>query len=296
MTGFAEVIGDPIAHSLSPAIHGHWLKTLGASGEYRATRVRPEALASFVGSRRRDGAWRGCNVTAPHKQSVIQLLDEVTEAASQVGAVNCIYTSEDRLIGTNTDVDGMREALASIDLRQRKAVLIGGGGAARAAIHHLQRAGLKEAVLLVRRPDRASLPSGVGIRAAPLTAAPREFLGADLIINASPLGMSGSSPMPFHIIDALSFAPEATVMDMVYDPFETSLLTAARRRGLKTIDGLAMLIGQARGAFSTFFGLEPPADSTSLRELLLTQTPRRDRDRHRMTGRPPQGPSSPPIV
>src|SRR6185295_5762182 len=124
MPPYAEVIGDPIAHSKSPAIHNFWLRSLGIDAAYRATRVTD--LNAFFEARRGDPEWRGCNVTAPHKQAVIPFLDE----ASPIGAVNCIVRDGDRLIGLNTDVDGVNEALAGADLG--RIVMIGAGGAAKA--------------------------------------------------------------------------------------------------------------------------------------------------------------------
>jgi shikimate dehydrogenase len=267
MPPYAEVIGDPIAHSKSPVIHGFWLKSLGIEAVYRATLVTD--LDDYFRARRGDPAWRGCNVTAPHKQAVISFLDE----ASPIGAVNCVVREGDRLIGLNTDADGVREALAGAPLwtpafagersgaRESqvsldRVVLIGAGGAAKAARAALANA--RDIVSITRH----------NIENVELVA------DASLIINATPLGMAHAAPMPEALLAALpSAAPGATAFDMVYQPLDTPFLQAARAAGLRTVDGLAMLIGQARQAFRFFFGAEPPAEhDAELRHLLIAGT------------------------
>ena len=243
---YAEVIGNPIAHSKSPAIHLFWLKKLGLAGDYRATLVTD--VAAYVAARRDDPDWRGCNVTAPYKTAILPFLDE----ASPIGAVNCIVREGDRLTGLNTDVDGIVEAAAGAD--RAKVVLIGAGGAAKAARAALANAG--QIVGLNRQNmDQTQLLSG-----------------ATLIVNATPLGMAHAGPMPPALLAALpSAAPGATLLDMVYDPLDTPLLQAARGAGLRTVDGLAMLIGQARRAFRLFFGAGPPMEHDAELKALLSQ-------------------------
>jgi shikimate dehydrogenase len=245
MPPYAEVIGNPIAHSKSPAIHRFWLKKLGLEGDYRPILVTD--LKAYFEARRGDPQWRGCNVTAPHKEAVIPFLDE----ASAIGAVNCIVREGDRLIGLNTDLDGIAEALAGAD--RTRVVLIGAGGAAKAARAALADAG--EIISITRQNiENNELISG-----------------ATLIINATPLGMAHAGPMPAGLLAALpSAAPQATVLDMVYEPLDTPLLEAARAAGLRPVDGLAMLIGQARHAFRLFFGAETPAEHDSELKALLS--------------------------
>lgn len=275
MPPYAEVIGDPIAHSKSPAIHNFWLRCLGIDAAYKATLVSD--LTAYFGARRGDPDWRGCNVTAPHKQAVIPFLDE----ASAIGAVNCIVRDGARLLGMNTDVDGVREALAAVppsgppaeagaqsnaenwtpafagERAFDKVVLIGAGGAAKAA-----RAALADAREIVTITRRNIENTGL-------------LSGATLIVNATPLGMDHGGPMPEALLAALpSAAPGATVLDMVYQPLDTPLLQAARAAGLRPVDGLTMLIGQARQAFRLFFGAEPPAEHDELRHLLIAGTGR----------------------
>jgi shikimate dehydrogenase len=250
MPPYAEVIGNPISHSKSPAIHGFWLKKLGLEGDYKATLVTD--LSAYLETRRGDPDWRGCNVTAPHKEAVIPFLDEATS----IGAVNCIVRDGDHLIGLNTDVDGIVEVLAGAD--RSKVMLIGAGGAAKATRAALSDAG--EIVSITRQ----------NIEKMGLIA------DATLIVNATPLGMAHAGPMPAKLLAALpSAAPGATLLDMVYEPLDTPLLQAARAAGLRTVDGLAMLIGQARRAFRLFFGAEPPAEhDVELRHLLSEGTGR----------------------
>jgi shikimate dehydrogenase len=266
MPPYAEVIGDPIAHSKSPVIHNFWLDSLGIEAAYHATLVRD--INDYFRARRGDPDWRGCNVTAPHKQAVISFLDET----SPIGAVNCVVRDGDRLIGLNSDVDGVSEALgigrwapafagersgaSETQLSLDKVILIGAGGAAKAAKAALADA--REIVSITRH----------NIENVELVA------GATLIVNATPLGMAHSAPMPEALLAVLpSAAPGATAFDMVYQPLDTPFLQAARGAGLRSVDGLHMLIGQARQAFRLFFGAEPPAEhDAELRHLLIAGT------------------------
>ncbi len=256
MIPWAEVIGDPIAHSLSPSIHRFWLETLGIAGRYEATQVRAPDLGSFLSQRRADVAWRGCNVTAPHKERLAGLVDQLDDAAVAVGAVNCVHRTGGELSGTNTDVEGVSQALHGLALRGAKVAIIGGGGGARAALHYLRQPGAGEVRLVLRDPEKALL---LDSPAVPVAEAGRAFRSAALIVNATPLGLAGGEPMPDELLAQVREAGAAAAFDMVYRPLETPFLTAAREGGARTIDGLGMLIGQARRAFSLFFGAQPPA-------------------------------------
>lgn len=273
---YAEVIGDPIAHSKSPLIHNFWLGKLGIDAEYRACHVRPEQLADYFTSRREDAGWRGCNITIPHKQAVVPLLDECDPKASAVGAVNTVARKAGGiLLGTNTDVDGVGEAVgvAASKLPGRHAVVIGAGGAARAAFTWLASRGCASVRVLARSPEKAAAAAGeCGLAADVRVLQPDSgaFADAVLVINATQLGMKGQDAMPAFVCDELADAPpDALVFDMVYAPLETPLLRAAGQRGLRTADGLAMLIGQAAVAFEAFFGVPAPREhDTDLRALL----------------------------
>lgn len=270
---YAEVIGDPVAQSKSPAIHKTWLAACGLEGDYRATQVRPEGLAAYIATRRTDPDWRGCNVTIPHKQAIIPLLDTIDPGAEAIGAVNCVAPGPKGLEGRNSDIDGIAAALDAIDLAGRKVALIGAGGAARAAIAYLAQQDVGSLTLLVRDPKKAEslreMAPAIAIRS--LAEAGEVFAGARLIINASPMGMDGAAPMPPTLLDAVAaHSAGAALFDMVYKPLETGFLATGRAHGGTGIDGLTMLIGQARAAFALFFGHPAPAGDFALRDLLAT--------------------------
>jgi shikimate dehydrogenase len=272
---YAEVIGDPIAQSRSPIIHKFWLEQSGLSGDYRRTLVPGEELAGYFLDRRSDPDWRGCNVTIPHKENVIAHLDELKPRAAAIGAVNCVVRSSRGLAGYNTDIDGVAEALNDVVVEGRKAAVIGGGGAARAALAYLAGRRVGNVAILVRDPKKAeplrSLAAGASFEIAPLEAAEAMFDGAAVIINASPLGMKGCPAMPADLVAAASrHAAAATLFDMVYDPVATPFLAGGQQGGGNTVDGLAMLVGQARKAFELFFGESPPHVDAALRDLLTT--------------------------
>jgi shikimate dehydrogenase len=282
MTPFAEVIGDPIAQSKSPAIHRFWLDRLGMEADYRACHVTAAGLADYIAARREDPAWRGCNVTMPHKQAVTAQLDRLEIGAELVGAVNTVTRRHNgALIGTNTDVGGFLEPLAGL-LGQthyfRMARVLGTGGAARAIVAALADQGFT-IVLAGRDPAKARAildaidPEG-DHHAADLAhfAAPTDFAFdgregcLDLVVNASPLGMRGHPDLAF---DWSHAPPGAIAYDIVTDPLDTAFLAAAQEAGHVRIDGLSMLIGQAALAFEKFFGVAPPrAHDAELRAML----------------------------
>lgn len=259
MTPWAEVIGQPIGHSLSPLIHRYWLKITASAGAYEATAVTASGLSAFLLDRRTAPDWRGCNITAPHKQAMLGLLDGLDETAAAIGSVNCVHWEGARLTGTNTDVDGIGEALAGLPLRGETIAVIGAGGAARAAVHWLRRQEPHSIILVARRPETAeALGSEVHVFAT--GEARQAFASASLIINATPLGLECGEAMPAELLDAVREARVRAAFDMVYRPLETPFLHAARGGGARTIDGLTMLIGQARRSFAVFFGAEAPLE------------------------------------
>jgi len=281
---YAEVIGDPIAQSKSPLIHNFWLEKLGIEAEYRACHVRADELADYLAARRADPLWRGCNVTMPHKQAVMPLLDLVTPPADTIGAVNTILPGVKRgLSGTNTDAAGFLELLAA-DLAQthyfRMARIIGTGGAARAIITALAGHGFT-LVVAGRDPGKArALLDELGGKgehhAIHLShfADPTDFAFddreacLDLVINASPLGMQGQPPLAF---DWSHAPPGSIAYDIVTAPRDTAFLQGARAKGHRTIDGLSMLIGQAAAAFEHFFGVSAPREHDAELRRILTQ-------------------------
>ncbi len=271
----AGVIGWPIAHSKSPVIHHFWLEKLGIDGDYSRFAVEPGHLPQAMQGLQALGL-SGVNVTVPHKVAILALLDSVSPAAQQVGAVNLVTVTEDgRLRGDNSDVDGVLEALPPAQLPAGGRVcLIGAGGAARAAMAAFSRRQVAQVALVVRNPAKgAALLQEFAIegRVWPFAHAAEALAGADAVVNATTLGMTGAQSMPATVLQGLAgLAPSASVFDMVYAPIETPLLGAARRRGLRAVDGLVMLVGQAASAFRQLFGAEPPRlYDDELRQRLL---------------------------
>lgn len=272
---YAEVIGDPIAQSKSPIIHKYWLEQLGIQGDYRKTRVAAAELGDFLAGRRADPEWRGCNVTIPHKHVVMPLLDRMDRGAQAVGAVNCVVPQAGSLVGCNSDVEGIAAALDSTPLQGRTVAVIGAGGGARALLFYLNGRGARMHVL-ARSPEKAeALHALAPLEAFAMDSADEAFDGAAAIVNASPLGMSGADPMRRSLLDAVrKRADGATLFDMVTTPTETEFLAAARESGGRVVDGLTMLIGQARPAFEMFFGATAPVGDEELRRLLTADSAR----------------------
>jgi shikimate dehydrogenase len=278
---FAEVIGDPILQSKSPVIHRFWLARLEIDADYRATRVQPGELGAYVSRARENSLWRGCNVTMPHKEAVISHLDRLDPLAARIGAVNTVVREGDELVGYNTDAPGFLEPLSrelGCAHYFRMARVLGTGGAARAIVAAL--AGAHFVIVLAGRdPPKAraildELDPGGEHHAIDLAhfADPTEFAFddregcLDLVVNASPLGMNGQPALAF---DWSHAPPGAIAYDIVTDPVDTAFLAAAGDAGHRTIDGLAMLIGQAALAFEKFFGVSPPrSDDAELRRIL----------------------------
>lgn len=281
---YAEVIGDPIVQSKSPAIHTFWLGKLGIDAQYHACHVKSDGLVDYLAQRRGDPDWRGCNVTMPHKQGVMPLLDAIAPEAARIGAVNTVVRGSDGVLtGTNTDAPGFLEPLSAVLARPhlyRMVRILGAGGAARAIVAALARQGFT-IVLAARDPAKAralldELAPGPDNHAVDLDHFAPETDFAfddragllDLVVNASPLGMAGQPPLKFDFSHA---PPGAVIYDIVTHPLDTPLLAEARQRGFTTIDGLAMLIGQAAVAFEQFFGQPAPRQhDPELRALLLS--------------------------
>jgi shikimate dehydrogenase len=251
---YAEVIGDPIVQSKSPAIHGCWLAELGIDAAYHAGHITSDGLAAYLTARRNDPAWRGCNVTMPHKQAVMPYLDHIDPLAVRVGAVNTIVRgAHGALSGFNTDVLGFLEPLC--EQKFATVTVVGAGGAARAILAALGALGVRYLTLQNRSVAKAqalldefALP-GMAVELG------ADCPPADLLVNTSSLGMQGHPPLP-PLLDHVAHG--GTVYDIVTTPLETALIHGARQRGLAVIDGLAMLIGQADHAFTHFFGQHPP--------------------------------------
>lgn len=286
---YAEVIGDPVAHSKSPLIHKFWLEKLGIEGDYRATRVTADELPDYLAARRADPDWRGCNVTMPLKEVVLPFLDEIN---TSVGAVNCIVPVKKgvpgfrkiRLRGFNSDGHGIDEAIMAWDIgyEDSRICLIGSGGAARTAIAELDAQCYFIFDLIARdeAKGRAFLQScNVDGNVYPFENAGEAMCGRHAVINASPLGMSGFPPMPESVLTGLAAVGrkplpgqiwEGFAFDMVTTSVRTPFVERAAAAGLSVSDGLTMLIGQARVAFHSFFGGWPWGDDTELRGRLTS--------------------------
>ena len=273
---YAEVIGDPVAHSRSPLIHQFWLEKLGIEGEYRAMRVRPDELADYFEARRRDPDWRGCNVTMPLKRRILPLVDRQFEGATVTGAANLVMKVSASSIGwphgglvaNNTDLRGFAEPFRRAFPDRGSAAIIGAGGAARAAFVALAALGFT--IVHVANRTRSSAEALLRELGQP-DAADRAFdlyapiPAVGLLVNAGAIGDRGGG------LDLAALPPSAIVYDIVYEPLETPLLAAARARGLRTIDGLQMLVGQAAASFVHFFNGEPPREhDEELREMLTS--------------------------
>lgn len=269
------VIGDPVAHSLSPLLHQAMIDQTGAAYRYAVRTVCPEELPAFV-RWAKDGGCAGFNVTMPHKEAILPLLDEVDATAASCGAVNTVCIREGRAIGHNTDGAGFLDSLAGQGFypQGRTVLLLGAGGAAKAVGHALAAAGAGRIIVCTRRLERAAalaaqLPGcGEGIVLAQ-DAIQQAAAACDLLVNATPLGMAGSPA--FAGLDFLqAMPPHAVVYDLVYHPRRTALLEAAARQGLRTVGGIDLLIRQAVRAFALFTGEEPDTAAlyAALREPL----------------------------
>jgi shikimate dehydrogenase len=272
---YAEVIGDPVAHSKSPLIHKFWLESLGLEGDYRVERVQPGALKAHLDRRRADPFWRGSNITAPLKARAAALVSDPTGLSARIGAMNAVFRSPlGCSLGANTDMIGIAAALGDAAAPGQRACVIGAGGAARAALEYFRLRGVSDVHLIVRDTARGRIvhqafAAGGAVHALDDCAA--ALAGAHWLINASPLGMAGRAPMPRAILDALEGMDDhGIVFDMVYAPVETALLGRSEALGRKRIDGLAMLIGQAAPAFALFFGAAAPRDRDAALRAALT--------------------------
>ncbi|WP_192255272.1 shikimate dehydrogenase [Mesorhizobium silamurunense] len=266
----AFVTGHPIAHSRSPRIHGYWLAKYGIDGSYRAIDVRPEDFAAFLKSLGENG-YRGGNVTIPHKEAAFALVERRDEAAEAIGAVNTLWLEEGRLWGGNTDGLGFAGNLddhAPGWAANGPAVVLGAGGASRAVIHALKDRGVSDIRIVNRTLARAEELAdrfGAGVSAHGAGAVGELLADAGLLINTTALGMHGNEGL---VADPAGLPGHAIVTDIVYVPLETPLLAAARARGLKTVDGLGMLLHQAVPGFERWFGKRPEV-TPELRRMIV---------------------------
>ncbi len=263
-SSFVGILGWPLEHTLSPVVHNVGFRRLALDWTYLTWPVEPTLLADAVRGLRALGA-RGANVTMPHKEAVIEHLDELSGDAREVGAVNTIQRLGDRLIGHNTDVDGFSEFLAGdagVDVRGRRALVLGSGGAARAVVRALDALGTEEIAIAARRAEKAD-PVAALARRAPARAeewsnAPKLAAEADIVVNATPLGAAGEHPLP-----EVSFHTGQCVVDLIYVPPSTPLVDAARAGGAQAWGGLGMLVRQAAASFTIWTGQAAPLEAMS---------------------------------
>tara|TARA_R110002073_G_scaffold66699_9_gene166446 strand:+ start:2039 stop:2884 length:846 start_codon:yes stop_codon:yes gene_type:complete len=269
----AGVVGDPISHSLSPKLHRYWLRKYGVTGDYAAFHVAKNELADFI-ARLKSNKIEGVNLTVPHKESAMALVDELDASAKKIGAVNTIYFDErGKMIGANTDGYGflkhLKQTTQSWAAEKGPVTIIGAGGAARAVIISLLDEGVPEIRLVNRTLERAtSLANEIAdsrIKVIPWRDREDALLNAELLVNVTTLGMTGQPALELSL-DNLPI--KATVYDIVYSPLETDLLKRARERGNETVDGLGMLLHQAVPGFKAWFGVMPEVDQ-GLRDHLL---------------------------
>lgn len=254
----ACVIGWPVAHSRSPLIHNYWIKQLGFDAEYRREEVTPEKLTGFV-KNLRDHGYVGANVTVPHKEAVLALTAP-DERARAVGAANTLWYDDGTLRSTNTDVEGFLANLDSAtpgwDRGLENAVVLGAGGGARAVVFALLAREVQRVYVVNRTIERAkALQKQFGARVKPAAWDEMTGLlgGAGLLVNTTTLGMAGQPPLEINLRCPASLV----VADLVYIPLTTKLLASARDRGLRTADGLGMLLHQAVRGFQLWFGVKP---------------------------------------
>ena len=267
-TRLAGLIGWPVAHSRSPRLHNHWLERCHIDGVYLPLPVRPGALADAVHGLRAAG-FAGCNVTLPHKEETFRLCDTLDDAAEAAGACNTLVFDGDEIRGSATDGPGFIAGLAEagVDPAAGPVLLLGAGGAARCIASALRNAGAPAVTIANRDLRRAEALAALvpGARTVPWERRTGPLADAALLVNATSGGMDGKPPLDMPLDRA---QPALAVADIVYVPLETALLAEARSRGLRTIDGLGMLLHQARPGFAAWFGAWPPADDQARTVLL----------------------------
>jgi len=251
-------------------IHGHWLKTLGIAGSYEKIDVAPAEIDTFF-ARLSENGFAGGNVTIPHKEAAFRAADEIDPAAELIGAVNTLWREDGRLKGANSDAPGFSSNLdqSAPGWNEAEAALVlGAGGAARAILFALQQAGIREIRLVNRTIERAQELAdrfGTGISAHGWNAVDELAEDSTLVVNTTALGMHGEGGLPF---DVAKLPDNTLVTDIVYTPLHTPLLKAASDRGLRTVDGLGMLLHQAVPGFEHWFGVRPQV-TPALRELIV---------------------------
>lgn len=270
----AAVIGHPVAHSLSPLIHGHWFRAYNIAGAYEAVDVSPDMLKTRINAMLNDN-YTGLNVTVPHKQAVMELCDRLDETAQAVGAVNTIVIRNGKIEGRNTDAYGfignLKQKFPDFDFKKAPVLVLGAGGAARAVTYGLLQEGVPEIRIANRTRENAEILAHDFPRTKIVEWSERAAAGSDisLLANTTVLGMKGQMPLD---MDLSFLSGTAMVYDIVYKPLLTDLLKNAQARHLKIVTGIGMLLHQARPAFAAWTGIMP--DVTKELELLISERAR----------------------
>ncbi|WP_332119321.1 shikimate dehydrogenase [Azorhizobium caulinodans] len=265
------IFGHPVIHSRSPLVHGYWLKQHGIAGEYVRHDVAPDEAEAFF-ARFAEQGYAGGNVTIPHKEVAFNALAEADPVARALGVANTLWLEDGRLFGANTDAPGFLSNLDATapgwDANPRVALALGAGGASRAVLYGFLQRGFEKVLLANRTLARAeALAAHFGSRVVPIgwEGVPSALKEAQVVANTTSLGMKGQPPLD---LDLSVLADDAVVADVVYVPLETPLLKAAKARGLRTVDGLGMLLHQAVPGFARWFGVTPQVDA-GLRDLIV---------------------------
>ena len=260
------MIGDPVRHSLSPVLHNAAFAELGLDWAYHAFEVAEEDVEAAVGGARALGL-AGLSVTMPHKEAVARAVDRLSATAERLGAVNTVVREGSSLVGESTDGQGLLDALRmdhGIDPSGRRCLVLGNGGAARAVVAALADAGASEVVVVGRSPERAALAADLAGEAGRPGRA-EEAGGAEVVVNATPVGMAGYPQGP--PLDPELLGPGQVVVDLVYHPTVTPLVAEARRRGAVATGGLGVLVHQAARAFGLWTGQDAPREAMSAAAL-----------------------------
>lgn len=272
----AAVIGWPIGQSLSPIIHKHWMKQHDIKGSYRKIAVPPAGLAESVKGFRSGGEFTpdglcGFNVTVPHKETIMPLLDRVAPMAAKIGAVNTVQNKEGSLVGFNTDITGFKKQLETTTPdwpKERPVLILGAGGAARAAVAAFLTTPTPFIMITNRTRAKAeAVAAEVGqgrVTVVDWQDRDSAVAAAGVVANTTALGMTGQPPLE---LDLSAADPLCVVYDIVYKPLMTPLLHAAEARGLRIVDGLGMLVWQAAGAFKIWFDVDPAYDQALKNKL-----------------------------
>jgi len=270
----AGVMGWPVMHSRSPALHGYLLKQQNLKGAYLPLAIKPERLAAALRALPALG-FSGCNLTIPHKEAAMGIVDRVDDAARAIGAISCVVVEDDEtLTGKNNDhfgfIEGIAEAEPGWQADAGPVIVVGAGGGARGVVYGLIKRGAGEIRLVNRTGERAeTLKQGIGgpITVVPWDARHEALAGAAMLVNTTSQGMVGNPPLD---IDLAHLPADALVSDIIYIPQETPLLAAARQRGNRTVNGLGMLLHQARPAWRSWFGIDPEITAELRAEIEAT--------------------------